>query len=417
MSKEVKERNPFAEACAKLTVEELTAMIRQFAMCQAPVAPVELTQQRLDLPPIDMKLDGPASYLSWSRRVRYTLEGNNLEGYLTGEKAEPTEGAPGRDEWKSTHMQVYIWLLRSLPSSIASIVDGMEKVKDVWAKLKRIYAGTESHMRVFQIHQEINAVVQGDRSIQEYSLDLQRLWADLDHFSQVSSCSDQSCKNGEFIAQMRTMQFLAHLNPAFDQMRSIMLAQTKIPSLDEAIAVMMQEESRMKLHAEPNGPPGARSALATSSLGMTGVQRKTRRCYNCGEIGHLIKACSKPPKERDVGGRGQSGNRGHGRGGRRGGNRTNLMIAEEEEEVGVEFLEEDLTIMDAASQILRTRSPDWIVDSSASRHVTGFAREFSSYPHLAISANIQTTDGTAQPVIGNLSREGDGQGTWDWHMA
>jgi Integrase core domain/GAG-pre-integrase domain len=40
------------------------------------------------------------------------------------------------------------------------------------------------------------------------------------------------------------------------------------------------------------------------------------------------------------------------------------------------------------------------VDSGASRHVTGAAREFSSYTHLAVPKSIQTTDGTAQLMIG-----------------
>jgi hypothetical protein len=53
----------------------------------------------------------------------------------------------------------------------------------------------------------------------------------------------------------------------------------------------------------------------------------------------------------------------------------------------------------ALTSISTTRSPDWIVDSDASRHVTGAAREFSSYTHLAVPESIQTVDGTAQPVI------------------
>jgi hypothetical protein len=54
----------------------------------------------------------------------------------------------------------------------------------------------------------------------------------------------------------------------------------------------------------------------------------------------------------------------------------------------------------ALASISTTRAPDWIVDSGASRHVTGAAREFSSYTHLAVPKSIQTPDGTAQPVIG-----------------
>jgi hypothetical protein len=97
--------------------------------------------QRIDLPLLDRKLNGSASYLSWSRRVRYTLEGKDLEGYLTGDKKESAEGSPERTEWKSTHMTIYMWLMSSLTPSIASTVDGIDRVKDVWEKLKRTYDG------------------------------------------------------------------------------------------------------------------------------------------------------------------------------------------------------------------------------------------------------------------------------------
>jgi hypothetical protein len=48
----------------------------------------------------------------------------------------------------------------------------------------------------------------------------------------------------------------------------------------------------------------------------------------------------------------------------------------------------------ALASIPTIRSP-WIVDSGASRHVTGTAGEFSSYTHLAVPDSIQTADGTA----------------------
>jgi Zinc knuckle len=62
---------------------------------------------------------------------------------------------------------------------------------------------------------------------------------------------------------------------------------------------MIQEESHMRLHFELGGLSGARSALVTLSLGMTGTQIETCKYYNCGEVGHLSKACPKSPKERE----------------------------------------------------------------------------------------------------------------------
>lgn len=141
---------------------------------------------------------------------------------------------------------------------------------------------------------------------------------------------------------MRTMQFLAHLNSAFNQRGSVLVAQTKIPSLDETVSAMIREESCMRLHFELSELPGARSALATLSSGMTSMQGETRKCYNCGEVGHMSKACPKPPRG-ERGGRGQSGGRGRGCGGRRGGGgggyRAHLMVDPQVEEETV-FTEE-----------------------------------------------------------------------------
>ena len=47
----------------------------------------------------------------------------------------------------------------------------------------------------------------------------------------------------------------------------------------------------------------------------------------------------------------------------------------------------------ALASISTTRSPEWIIDSGASRHVTGAAGEFSSYTHLAVPESIQTCNG------------------------
>ncbi|XP_078158748.1 uncharacterized protein LOC144554299 [Carex rostrata] len=139
------------------------------------------------------------------------------------------------------------------------------------------------------------------------------------------------------------------------------------------------------------------------------------------------------------------------------------MVAEEEEEAGGELTEEDQALVEAYSQGLRskqkltcdgesvrddaststssrgnfaslahtatgthdtfalasiptTRSPDWIVDSGASRHVPGAVGEFSFYTRLAVPESTQTADGTAQPVVGDLPREGDRKAAWDWHL-
>ncbi|KAF9661127.1 hypothetical protein SADUNF_Sadunf19G0035400 [Salix dunnii] len=382
-------KNPMEEIVKKLGPADLATLMQFMRMSMGESATRPLSV-KVELPPIDLKLDGPATYLSWSRRVRYTLTGRNLEGFLTGDRVEPIEGATGRDEWKSTHMLVYIWLLNSMVPSIAATVDGIEKVKDVWEKLRRTYDWVGNNLRVFQIKREIYAAVQGDRTVQEYSIELERLWLEHDHFSPRASCKDPECKK--------------------------------------------------------------------------------REALNCGEVGHLEQACTKPPKERNSGGRGQTRGRGCGRRGRRGsgrgGYRANLMVADDEGEADVVFTDEDHEFLEmlkrkrrvavdgdrkganedaststssrgnfasyahsakgthdthALASISTSRSLEWIVETGASRHVIGTASEFSSYSHLVVLESIQTADGTAQPVVGKgtviFLEKGSGRrlGTGTWH--
>ncbi|KAF9667772.1 hypothetical protein SADUNF_Sadunf15G0058200 [Salix dunnii] len=435
-------KNPMEEIMKKLGPADLTTLMQfmRMSMGESTMRPPSV---KVELPPIDLKLDGPTIYLSWSRRVRYTLTRRNLEGFLTGDRVEPIEGATRRDEWKSTHMLVYIWLLNSMVPSIAATVDGIEKVKDVWEKLRRTYDGVGNSLR-------------GDRTVQEYSIELERLWLEHDHFSPRASCKDPECKEREALVQERTMLFLQGLALAFEQRIAMLLAQTKIPSLEEA--------------AGTGGPPEVKSALAVSNLGNTGARVETRECYNCGKVGHLKQACTKPPKERNSSGRGQTRGHGHGRGGRRGGERggyrANLMVADDEGEADMVFTDEDHELLEmlkrkqrvavdgdrkgagedaststssrgnftfyahsakgthdthALASISTSRSPEWIVDSSASRHVTGTTSEFSSYSHLTVLESIQTADGTAQPVVGKgtviFLEKGSGRrlGTGTWH--
>jgi hypothetical protein len=137
--------------------------------------------------------------------------------------------------------------------------------------LKRIYTSAENNMRVFQIEREIETIVQGERSIQEYATDLEQLGADYDYFSPITCCKSPECKRGERDVQRRTLHFLRRLNPAFEQRSVVLLAHAKISSLDETIAAIMQEESRIKLHSKAKGDVRMRSALTVTNSGMTRI--------------------------------------------------------------------------------------------------------------------------------------------------
>jgi hypothetical protein len=61
-------KNPMEGVMAKLSVTKLQMLMRAFSVAASKSTPRPV--QRIDLPLLDRKLDGSASYLSWSRRVR-----------------------------------------------------------------------------------------------------------------------------------------------------------------------------------------------------------------------------------------------------------------------------------------------------------------------------------------------------------
>ena len=66
--------------------------------------------------------------------------------------------------------------------------------------------------------------------IQEYAIELERLWAKYDHFSPMTMWNDPQYKSKEIFAQRRTMHFLKHLNRLFDQRRAVLVAKAEIPT-------------------------------------------------------------------------------------------------------------------------------------------------------------------------------------------
>ena len=111
-------------------------------------------------------------------------------------------------------------------------------------------------MLLAETEDRISDMKQGELSLMDYVAALKRLWADVDHFDPIelphSECVVWMKK---WIEKKRVLQFLRGLNSEFEGRRASIFHQSSLPSLEEAIAAMAQEETRI--------------------------------CHNCGEKGSL----------------------------------------------------------------------------------------------------------------------------------
>jgi gag-polypeptide of LTR copia-type len=78
-----------------LDLEDVETLLELMRMSKGAKVSIHPQLVKLDLPFVDLKLDGLTTYLSWSRRVKGALVGRNLEGFLMGEEEEPRQDTAG----------------------------------------------------------------------------------------------------------------------------------------------------------------------------------------------------------------------------------------------------------------------------------------------------------------------------------
>lgn len=80
------------------------------------------------------------------------------------------------------------------------------------------------------------------------------LWDELDVMVPNPSCDCvESRPHMEHVKQQRLLQFLVGLNESFAQVRSNILLSSSVPSVNQAYATAIQEESQRKLGVTEGG--------------------------------------------------------------------------------------------------------------------------------------------------------------------
>jgi uncharacterized membrane protein YgcG len=384
---------------------------------------------KLELVPNDVRLEGSKNYLSWSRRVRVILGGKGVEHYLDETCVEPTDKLSTEWRvWHATNSVIVAWLLASMSPTVSKRVEAMRTASLIWMTLSNIYSRKGNVMMMMEIQGKADAVKQGGRPVEQYASELQYLWEELDHYAplQMETPRDAQVVH-KWVEDRRVTHFLKNLDPEFESRRAAFCHQQSLSTMDEAVAAMIDEESRLRMMGSGNSVKPAYVAI------------EDRECYNCGEKGHLSYDCSKP---RGSGGRGGSrggrgstrggygggrgsrgGSRGGGRGRGRDGPRANVATTEETPSVtltgeqarlweqwqkgksseGSTSLDGHTTSnfdnfanyahMGEGTQAQALASSyrhhvDWVIDSGASKHITGMSSPFKTSVHTPLILSL-----------------------------
>jgi len=203
-----------------------------------------LPEVKLELVPNEVKLEGSRNYLSWSRRVQVLLGAKGLEYYLEESCVEPIDKASTEWKvWNATNSTIVAWLMASMSPSIAKMVEAMREAAKIWKTLSNMYSGKGNVMMMMKIQGKADAVKQEGKTVEQYASELQYLWGELDHYAPLRmETPNDAIAVKKWVDDRRVTQFLKGLNPEFENRRAAICHQDNLPSLEEAISAMVQEE-------------------------------------------------------------------------------------------------------------------------------------------------------------------------------
>ncbi|XP_051211894.1 uncharacterized protein [Lolium perenne] len=172
------------------------------------------------------------------------VDQKDLDGYLFRTIKEPGDktSAEGK-KWKTVNSLLIGWLLNSVVPSIVRSVEGLSTTAEIWKPFSTQYSGKGNAMLIARIDGNIRHLRQGDMTVMAYVAELQALWADRDNCDPLELYDAASIESGhKWIARRCVLMFLEGLNKCFDGRNASLLHHTSLPTLDEAIAAMAQEE-------------------------------------------------------------------------------------------------------------------------------------------------------------------------------
>ncbi|XP_070049461.1 uncharacterized protein [Nicotiana tomentosiformis] len=95
-------------------------------------------------------------------------------------------------------------------------------------------------MRIFQLHRAIATLEQGTDSVSIYFTKLKSLWNEYDALAPTPNSKEYV----KHLQQQRLLQFLNGLNDSYGQARRQILLKSEEPSIDQAYAMVIEDESQ-----------------------------------------------------------------------------------------------------------------------------------------------------------------------------
>ncbi|XP_021755079.1 uncharacterized protein LOC110720366 isoform X2 [Chenopodium quinoa] len=240
------------------------------------------------------------NYDSWAADIQTALEARRKFDFLDGTINKPSPPCT-KSDWTTINAMLISWITNTIDPQLKSSLSKFREAKPFWDHLKQRFSQTNGP-RIQQLRSSIAKCEQSKLMIvSEYFGKLHILWQELDRHEPLISCSCcASCSAGrlheERRAQARLHDFLMGLYPDYySSLRTNILSQDPLPSLDRAYQLVTQEErvrtSRLEAEIKADSKPTEAVGFAVRANPDRGRGRDKPVCSKCRKTGHEASSC------------------------------------------------------------------------------------------------------------------------------
>lgn len=286
-------------------VESMQRMMAQL-LEQAQSRPSSSSDVLKSLEANPVRLTGPGDFFSWSRNALLILESHGLEKFLKEDEKKPLEIA--QDQWDQCQKRVMVWLLSSMDKAVREQVEGFQTAAEVWTSIEKQFSGKSNKMQVTRILHELRHIKQEQKTVTEYAGEIKKLFRDLEYFRPFKAHDPKDVPLlREWFEPILVQAFLEGLNQEFSLRSHLLHALPDWPTLDQTIASILEEETRLSNQLTvPTINVDTRAALSSRtqvqpSAGMRYDQANAIRshykkktgtvCDHCKIPGHIRRNC------------------------------------------------------------------------------------------------------------------------------
>ncbi|XP_076918297.1 uncharacterized protein LOC143578693 [Bidens hawaiensis] len=221
------------------------------------------------------------------------LSARNKLTFVNGDFVLPADSSQ-ITMWKRCNDMVISWILNTLSPEISASVLYVESAQQLWLELTDRY-GQINGAKLYQLQKNISEIVQGNCDIATYFTKLKTNWDELSALNLIPSCT---CGTAYLIIKrdedQRLVQFLMGLNPCYESVRGNILMMQPLPSINQAYALLIQDEKQREIHSSVMFPSNSASMNVNSQAQSNQYDRYDKKsdiCSNCKRTGHHASKC------------------------------------------------------------------------------------------------------------------------------